>query len=59
MQHKIPESAAQKLAVEWALQKMEQRLGYYSTADALMDAFLPKYNEIMDAISKYNQSADS
>lgn len=36
MQHKIPESAAQKLAVEWALQKMEQRLGYYSTADALM-----------------------
>ena len=59
MQYKISDSTAQKLATEWALQKLGHSLGYYSTADALMGAFLPKYNEAMEAVEKYNQSADS
>ena len=59
MQYKIVESTAQKIATEWALQKMGHPIGYYRTANSLMAEFLPKYNEVMDEIEKYNQSLDS
>lgn len=59
MKYKISESIAQKLATEWATEKLGHRLGYYSTADTMMADFLPKYNEAMEAIEKYNQSLDS
>lgn len=58
-QHKISESNASKFAMDWALQRLGHRLDYYTSADTMLKEFLPKYNEAMDAIHRYNQSVDS
>lgn len=59
VQYKIPESDTSKFAMEWAISRLGHGLNYYSTADALLNDFLPKYNEAMAAIKQYNQSTDS
>ena len=58
-QYKISEIDAQKIAMEWALHKLGHGFNYYSTAEALLADFLPKYNGAMGAIKQYNQSIDS